>query len=100
MLSPQRRSFNTGCFVPVREQPPAHNGAGGGRQSGAGPRAHSPMGGKGDNAHIGGREVPPNVNRRIGSGRILRDSWDFNDKNDGEYEWARFSMIFDFYSMF
>ncbi|XP_044762842.1 eukaryotic translation initiation factor 4E transporter-like isoform X3 [Coccinella septempunctata] len=81
VLSPQRRSFNTGCFVPVREQP-NHNGR---------PRAHSPIGGaggaKGDNAHIGPREVPSNSggvgSRRIGSGRILRDSWDFNDKNDG-----------------
>lgn len=79
VLSPQRRSFNTGCFVPVREQP--HNG----RPSG--PRAHSPITGsatKGDNAHINSRDIQQNSNRRIGSGRILRDTWDFNDKNESK----------------
>ncbi|XP_045468110.1 eukaryotic translation initiation factor 4E transporter-like isoform X3 [Harmonia axyridis] len=85
VLSPQRRSFNTGCFVPVREQP--HNG----RPSG--PRAHSPITGsatKGDNAHINSRDIQQNSNRRIGSGRILRDTWDFNDKNEnGDNEYYR-----------
>lgn len=44
VLSPQRRSFNSGCFVPVREpQRPA--------------RAHSPLG-KNEPAHIGNSFSP------------------------------------------
>ncbi|KAL3270522.1 hypothetical protein HHI36_021061 [Cryptolaemus montrouzieri] len=79
VLSPQRRSFNSGCFVPMREQPQVRTG---------GPRPHSPMGGgggggKGDNQHINVREIQTGGNRRIGSGRILRDAWDFNEKTDG-----------------
>ncbi|KAK9874481.1 hypothetical protein WA026_002829 [Henosepilachna vigintioctopunctata] len=74
-LSPQRRSFNSGCFVPVRDQPPSRSG---------GPRTLSPIGvgGKADNLHINLREIQTGGNRRIGSGRILRDSWDFNDKSE------------------
>ncbi|XP_074029559.1 eukaryotic translation initiation factor 4E transporter isoform X2 [Leptinotarsa decemlineata] len=82
VLSPQRRSFNSGCFVPVRGDAPSARSN----------RSHSPLGGaKNDGPHMGIREIQSS-NRRIGSGRILRDSWDFGDKpdscsniGDGEY---------------
>ncbi|XP_066251931.1 eukaryotic translation initiation factor 4E transporter-like isoform X2 [Euwallacea similis] len=63
VLSPQRRSFNSGCFVPANKEP---------------------VGGKGDApTHLmGGREITSST-RRIGSGRIMRDSWE-NDKESGE----------------
>ncbi|XP_019876564.1 eukaryotic translation initiation factor 4E transporter isoform X2 [Aethina tumida] len=62
VLSPQRRSFNSGCFVPVTRPN----------------RAHSPIGKSEPGAHIGVREIQP-ASRRIGSGRIVRD-WDSGDK--------------------
>ncbi|VEN55433.1 unnamed protein product [Callosobruchus maculatus] len=89
VLSPQRRSFNSGCFVPAGRQTSAGGsgqtaGQGGGGQGG---RSHSPVGGKGSgDGHLGLREIqtgapPSSGNRRIGSGRILRDSsWDFPEK--------------------
>nr|CAI5833116.1 unnamed protein product [Callosobruchus analis] len=93
VLSPQRRSFNSGCFVPAGRQSAAGGsgqaaGQGGGGQGG---RSHSPVGGKGSgDGHLGLREIqtgapPSSGNRRIGSGRILRDSsWDFPEKqSDG-----------------
>ncbi|KAJ8936844.1 hypothetical protein NQ314_012160 [Rhamnusium bicolor] len=68
VLSPQRRSFNSGCFVPVRDTTRTN-------------RPHSPLGGKNESSHIGVREIQTGT-RRIGSGRILRDSWDFNEKSE------------------
>ncbi|XP_068901201.1 eukaryotic translation initiation factor 4E transporter-like isoform X2 [Tenebrio molitor] len=70
VLSPQRRSFNSGCCVPGRE--PRSNAN----------RPHSPLGKNDASAHLGGggREIP--TSRRIGSGRILRDSWDFGEKQE------------------
>ncbi|XP_059487489.1 eukaryotic translation initiation factor 4E transporter-like isoform X2 [Neocloeon triangulifer] len=92
VLSPQRRSFNSGCFVP-----------GGGLAAGCGMganavapnaprRPESPLG-KGDSRDNAIREIP---SRRIGSGRIMnreRESesstgsggrgWDFNDRSSG-----------------
>ncbi|KAG5868188.1 hypothetical protein JTB14_030261 [Gonioctena quinquepunctata] len=66
VLSPQRRSFKSGCFVT------ATMGTN---------RSHSPLGAKNDGgSHMGIREIQTGT-RRIGSGRILRDSWDF-DKPD------------------
>ncbi|KAJ3650739.1 hypothetical protein Zmor_016821 [Zophobas morio] len=77
VLSPQRRSFNSGCCVPGREPRSAAN------------RPHSPLGGKSDAPpHLGGGREIQTSNRRIGSGRILRDSWDFGEKqesNDNDY---------------
>lgn len=40
VLSPQRRSFNSGCFVPVRE-------------TGRSNRSHSPLNGKNEPSHVG-----------------------------------------------
>ncbi|KAL6257943.1 hypothetical protein P5V15_011541 [Pogonomyrmex californicus] len=61
VLSPQRRSFNSGCFVNVN-QPPSR-------------RPESPIG----KAEVSHREPV----RRIGSGRILtRDIWDFRAENE------------------
>ncbi|CAH1134208.1 unnamed protein product [Ceutorhynchus assimilis] len=69
VLSPQRRSFNTGCFVPANKEP---------------------VGGKNDPPpHMmvpGVREIPSST-RRIGSGRIMRDSWD-SEKDSGEPEFG------------
>lgn len=70
VLSPQRRSFNSGCFVPVTQQ------------SSRSGRPDSPLG-KSD-THLGHREISQTT-RRIGSGRIIsRDvSWDYRlDKSD------------------
>lgn len=76
VLSPQRRSFNSGCFVPVRGDTTRNN------------RSHSPLGPKNEASHMGMREIQSNT-RRIGSGRILRDPWDFNDKLDsGDNEYS------------
>ncbi|XP_056637848.1 eukaryotic translation initiation factor 4E transporter-like isoform X5 [Diorhabda sublineata] len=76
VLSPQRRSFNSGCFVPVRGDATRNN------------RSHSPLGSKNEPSHMGMREIQSNT-RRIGSGRILRDPWDFNDKLDsGDNEYS------------
>ncbi|KAK5638593.1 hypothetical protein RI129_012888 [Pyrocoelia pectoralis] len=79
VLSPQRRSFNSGCFVPLKENQRAN-------------RQHSPIGGKNDGAHIGHREIPQGT-RRIGSGRILsRDvPWDFQEKQavDNDFGYRR-----------
>ncbi|XP_072379891.1 eukaryotic translation initiation factor 4E transporter-like isoform X2 [Diabrotica undecimpunctata] len=77
VLSPQRRSFNSGCFVPVRGDTTRNN------------RSHSPLGPKNDGPHMGGiREIQTST-RRIGSGRILRDFCDFNDKLDsGDNEYS------------
>ncbi|KAL0129049.1 hypothetical protein PUN28_004031 [Cardiocondyla obscurior] len=61
VLSPQRRSFNSGCFVNVN-QPPSR-------------RPESPIG----KTEVSHREPV----RRIGSGRILtRDIWDFRTENE------------------
>lgn len=62
VLSPQRRSFNSGCFVPVNQQPPRG-------------RPDSPLGKSDPHIH---REISQSA-RRIGSGRIIaRDvSWDY-----------------------
>ncbi|XP_018403043.1 PREDICTED: mastermind-like protein 3 [Cyphomyrmex costatus] len=61
VLSPQRRSFNSGCFVNVN-QPPNR-------------RPESPIG----KPEVSHREPV----RRIGSGRILtRDIWDFRAENE------------------
>ncbi|XP_065349512.1 uncharacterized protein LOC135945636 isoform X3 [Cloeon dipterum] len=90
VLSPQRRSFNTGCFVP-----------GGGLAAGCGMganavapnaprRPESPLG-KGDSRDNQIREIPT---RRIGSGRIMNREaesnaggggrgWDFNERSGG-----------------
>lgn len=77
VLSPQRRSFNSGCFVPANKEPvrPA--------------RPHSPLGGKPEPSHIMGvREIQSNT-RRIGSGRIMRDSWgEMADKDGGDNEYS------------
>lgn len=78
VLSPQRRSFNSGCFVPVTQQ---QNRSG---------RPDSPLG-KSD-PHLSHREISQTA-RRIGSGRIIaRDvSWDYRpDKNelDGPQEFT------------
>lgn len=74
-MSPQRRSFNSGCCVPGREPRISTN------------RPHSPLGKSDNNSHIGGvRDIQPN-SRRIGSGRILRDNWDLLDKQDGENDY-------------
>ncbi|XP_031330184.1 eukaryotic translation initiation factor 4E transporter-like isoform X3 [Photinus pyralis] len=79
VLSPQRRSFNSGCFVPLKENQRPN-------------RQHSPIGGKPDTQHIGHREIPQGA-RRIGSGRILsRDiPWDFQEKQavDNEFGYRR-----------
>nr|CAH7769016.1 unnamed protein product [Callosobruchus chinensis] len=94
VLSPQRRSFNSGCFVPAGRQSSvggSGQAAGQGGGGGQGGRSHSPVGGKGSgDGHLGLREIqtgapPSSGNRRIGSGRILRDSsWDFPEKqSDG-----------------
>lgn len=51
-----------------------------GRERNSNNRSHSPLGGgKSDGAH--GNNTGSN-NRRIGSGRIIRDPWDYPDKND------------------
>lgn len=100
VLSPQRRSFNSGCFVPLRVTAHAT-------------RSHSPLSGKNEPSHVGKpppiaferikrklfflvlphsnliwikwnlgvREIQTGT-RRIGSGRILRDSWDFSEKSE------------------
>ncbi|XP_029167468.1 eukaryotic translation initiation factor 4E transporter-like isoform X2 [Nylanderia fulva] len=61
VLSPQRRSFNSGCYVNVN-QPPNR-------------RPESPIG----KTEVSHREPV----RRIGSGRILaRDIWDFRSENE------------------
>lgn len=79
VLSPQRRSFNSGCFVPLKENQRAN-------------RQHSPISGKNEGAHIGHREIPQGA-RRIGSGRILsRDvPWDFQEKQavDNDFGYRR-----------
>ncbi|KAF5291743.1 hypothetical protein FQA39_LY14231 [Lamprigera yunnana] len=69
VLSPQRRSFNSGCFVPLKDN---HRGN----------RQHSPIG-KTEAPHIAHREISQGT-RRIGSGRILtRDvPWDFQEKQE------------------
>lgn len=62
VLSPQRRSFNSGCFVNVTQPPPR--------------RPESPILTKAEVPH---REPV----RRIGSGRLLaRDMWDFRPENE------------------
>ncbi|KAK4877791.1 hypothetical protein RN001_010297 [Aquatica leii] len=68
VLSPQRRSFNSGCFVPLKENQRSN-------------RQHSPIGKT--ETHIVHRELSQTT-RRIGSGRILsRDvPWDFQDKQE------------------
>lgn len=74
VLSPQRRSFNSGCFVPVTQQP-ARSG-----------RPDSPLG----KSDLGHREISQTA-RRIGSGRIIaRDvSWDYRpDKPEIEQEFT------------
>uniref|UniRef100_A0A6P7GAA1 Eukaryotic translation initiation factor 4E transporter-like n=1 Tax=Diabrotica virgifera virgifera TaxID=50390 RepID=A0A6P7GAA1_DIAVI len=77
VLSPQRRSFNSGCFVPVRGDTTRNN------------RSHSPLGPKNDGSHVGGIREIQSSTRRIGSGRILRDFCDFNDKLDsGDNEYS------------
>lgn len=43
VLSPQRRSFNSGCFVPASRAEPAPRSN----------RPHSPLGSKNEPAHIG-----------------------------------------------
>ncbi|XP_072749964.1 uncharacterized protein [Anoplolepis gracilipes] len=61
VLSPQRRSFNSGCFVNVNQ--PSNR------------RPESPIG----KTEVSHREPV----RRIGSGRILaRDIWDFRSENE------------------
>ncbi|CAG9814994.1 unnamed protein product [Phaedon cochleariae] len=90
VLSPQRRSFNTGCFVPASSSGGGGGGGGGrgaesggvGGAGGRGGRSHSPLGGKGDGSHLGIREIQTTNTRRIGSGRIMRDSWDFGGGSD------------------
>lgn len=75
MLSPQRRSFNSGCFVPLKENQRSN-------------RPHSPLG-KSDSSHMGYRELPPGA-RRIGSGRILaRDvPWEFSEKQESDNDFG------------
>ncbi|KAF2885441.1 hypothetical protein ILUMI_20721 [Ignelater luminosus] len=75
VLSPQRRSFNSGCFVPLKENQRSN-------------RPHSPLG-KPDSSHMGYRELPPGA-RRIGSGRILaRDvPWEFSEKQEGDNDFG------------
>ncbi|XP_076255020.1 eukaryotic translation initiation factor 4E transporter-like isoform X5 [Rhynchophorus ferrugineus] len=76
VLSPQRRSFNSGCFVPANKEPvrPA--------------RPHSPLG-KNESTHIMGVRDIQSGTRRIGSGRIMRDSWgDVTDKDVGESDYG------------
>ncbi|XP_026288809.1 eukaryotic translation initiation factor 4E transporter isoform X3 [Frankliniella occidentalis] len=71
VLSPQRRSFNSGCYVPPSQS------------AGAGRRPESPIGKPESNLilgrDIGHRELP--TARRIGSGRIpARDApWEFRE---------------------
>ncbi|XP_023289580.1 eukaryotic translation initiation factor 4E transporter isoform X3 [Orussus abietinus] len=70
VLSPQRRSFNSGCFVNV-SQPPAR-------------RPESPIG----KPEVSHREPV----RRIGSGRILaRNTWDFRENEKLEPERPEFT---------
>ncbi|KAJ8916524.1 hypothetical protein NQ315_000166 [Exocentrus adspersus] len=79
VLSPQRRSFNSGCFVPVRETSRSN-------------RPHSPLGGKNEASHMSVREIQTSNTRRIGSGRILRLTCDFGDKSeqsDGDFGFSR-----------
>ncbi|XP_054280145.1 eukaryotic translation initiation factor 4E transporter isoform X2 [Macrosteles quadrilineatus] len=71
VLSPQRRSFNSGCFVNL---PPQHSGPANRR-----PESPSPLKGEREPTH---RELPV---RRIGSGRIIRDPvWDFRSGDKEE----------------
>ncbi|KAG8247077.1 Eukaryotic translation initiation factor 4E [Homalodisca vitripennis] len=64
VLSPQRRSFNSGCFVNL---PPQHVNS-------TNRRPESPLKGERESNH---RDLP---SRRIGSGRIMRDPvWDFRN---------------------
>ncbi|XP_015836326.1 eukaryotic translation initiation factor 4E transporter isoform X2 [Tribolium castaneum] len=74
VLSPQRRSFNSGCSIPGRETRTNNTN-----------RPHSPLG-KNESHLSGVREIQTN-SRRIGSGRILRDSWDFGEKQENETEY-------------
>ncbi|XP_017779508.1 PREDICTED: eukaryotic translation initiation factor 4E transporter-like isoform X5 [Nicrophorus vespilloides] len=68
VLSPQRRSFNSGCFVPVRDPVRPNN------------RPHSPLG-KPEAPHLSHRDIyTAPSSRRIGSGRIL--PWDYQEKAD------------------
>uniref|UniRef100_A0AAR5Q152 Eukaryotic translation initiation factor 4E transporter-like n=1 Tax=Dendroctonus ponderosae TaxID=77166 RepID=A0AAR5Q152_DENPD len=63
VLSPQRRSFNSGCFVPANKEP---------------------LGGKTEPpSHLIGVRDIPSTTRRIGSGRIMRD-WPENEKDLSE----------------
>ncbi|KAI4454790.1 eukaryotic translation initiation factor 4e transporter [Holotrichia oblita] len=72
VLSPQRRSFNSGCYVPVRE--PARSN-----------RSHSPIG-KGEASHIGHREISQGPSsRRIGSGRIF---FDYPEKTEADNDFG------------
>ncbi|PNF25668.1 hypothetical protein B7P43_G00632 [Cryptotermes secundus] len=61
VLSPQRRSFNSGCYVNVNQNSR---------------RAESPLGKTDRDRDVGHRDMAPT--RRIGSGRILaHTAWDF-----------------------
>lgn len=94
VLSPQRESFNHGCFVPAGREALRITSN----------RAHSPLGGKNDggNTHSGSNSNA----RRIGSGRIIRDPWDddfgsgfrrdnANNNRDERYERRSFNRDFD-----
>ncbi|KAF5292641.1 hypothetical protein FQR65_LT11193 [Abscondita terminalis] len=74
VLSPQRRSFNSGCFVPLKENQRSN-------------RQHSPIGKT--EPHIVHREISQST-RRIGSGRILsRDvPWDYQDKQETDNDFG------------
>ncbi|KAL1501261.1 hypothetical protein ABEB36_006616 [Hypothenemus hampei] len=64
VLSPQRRSFNSGCFVPANKEPKADV-----------PPPHL----------IGVRDIGGTSTRRIGSGRIMRDSWDTDKEPESDF---------------
>ncbi|KRT79399.1 hypothetical protein AMK59_7734, partial [Oryctes borbonicus] len=73
VLSPQRRSFNSGCYVPVREP---------GRSN----RSHSPLGKGEAPSHIGHREISQGPSsRRIGSGRIF---FEYPEKTEADNEFS------------
>ncbi|GJQ85898.1 hypothetical protein Trydic_g21754 [Trypoxylus dichotomus] len=73
VLSPQRRSFNSGCYVPVRELARSN-------------RSHSPLGKGEAPSHIGHREISQGPStRRIGSGRVL---FEYLEKSEADNDFG------------
>ncbi|XP_018330071.1 eukaryotic translation initiation factor 4E transporter-like isoform X4 [Agrilus planipennis] len=87
VLSPQRRSFNSGCFVPVKVELQKRHRS----DSPLGNKSEGTGGGSGGGSHHmqSHREIPAGA-RRIGSGRILTREvpWDYQDKGDADAEYG------------